>query len=71
VTEPEANKQSLDTPKPAEQALPEGEKVLTRRTGWTLTLDLRRSKVTVKEGENGEEWSQKVGEVGRDDVVVA
>lgn len=39
------------------------EKVLTRRTGWTFLWDLRRSKVTVTEGEGGQTWSQKVGEL--------
>ncbi|KAI1175315.1 hypothetical protein F4777DRAFT_550982 [Nemania sp. FL0916] len=40
-----------------------GEKVLTRRTGWTFDWDVRRSKVTITEGEGGETWSQKVGEL--------
>ncbi|KAK1673462.1 homoaconitase [Colletotrichum godetiae] len=41
----------------------EGEdKVLTRRTGWRLCWDLRRSKVIVTEG-SGESWSVKVGEL--------
>lgn len=40
-----------------------GEKVATRRTGWTFTWDIKRSTVTVKEGEKGEEWSLKVGEL--------
>ncbi|ROT37229.1 homoaconitase [Sodiomyces alkalinus F11] len=39
------------------------EKVLTRRTGWKFAWDLRRSKVTVTEGEGGKTWSQKVGEL--------
>lgn len=63
ITEPTQNRELLDSPKPAEQASPIQEKVLTRRTGWTFSLDLRRSKVTVTEGEGGETWSQKVGEV--------
>ncbi|KAM3074489.1 mitochondrial Homoaconitase [Clarireedia jacksonii] len=63
VTEPTHNKQSLDTPKPAEVATPPGEKVLTRRTGWKFVWDVRRSKVEVQEGEGGEKWSQKVGEL--------
>ncbi|PQE19187.1 Homoaconitase mitochondrial protein [Rutstroemia sp. NJR-2017a BBW] len=63
VTEPTHNKQSLDTPKPAEPATPQGEKVLTRRTGWKFVWDVRRSKVEVQEGEGGEKWSQKVGEL--------
>ncbi|CAK7209631.1 mitochondrial Homoaconitase [Sporothrix bragantina] len=37
--------------------------VLTRRTGWSLVWDVRRSKVTVTEGPGGESWSQKVGEL--------
>jgi homoaconitate hydratase len=39
------------------------DKVPTRRTGWKLVWDVRRSKVTVTEGEGGETWSQKVGEL--------
>ncbi|KAL7270012.1 mitochondrial Homoaconitase [Rhizina undulata] len=39
------------------------EKALTRRTGWTFTWDIASSKVIVKEGQNGEEWSLKVGEL--------
>ncbi|KAL2130868.1 hypothetical protein VTI74DRAFT_5842 [Chaetomium olivicolor] len=41
----------------------EGDKALTRRTGWKLLWDVRRSKVTVTEGEGGQTWSQKVGEL--------
>ncbi|KAF6826467.1 Homoaconitase, mitochondrial [Colletotrichum plurivorum] len=41
----------------------DSEKVLTRRTGWTLKWDLRRSKVTVTEGAGGASWSVKVGEL--------
>ncbi|TKX27692.1 homoaconitase [Elsinoe australis] len=61
VTEPKGNAESLDTPKPADMSVKE--KKLTRRTGWTFTWDVRRSKVVVKEGENGEEWEQAVGEL--------
>jgi len=39
------------------------DKALTRRTGWKLVWDVRRSKVVVTEGEGGETWSQKVGEL--------
>ncbi|KAI9768509.1 MAG: mitochondrial Homoaconitase [Geoglossum umbratile] len=39
-----------------------GEKVLTRRTGWTLEWDVRRSKVTITESD-GKSWSQKVAEL--------
>ena len=63
VKEPSLNKESLDSPPPAEQASPENEKVLTRRTGWTFLWDVRRSKVVITEGEGGETWSQKVGEL--------
>lgn len=37
-------------------------KVLTRRTGWTLTWDITRSVVEVQEGEGGEKWQEQVGE---------
>ncbi|KAI1117066.1 homoaconitase [Nemania sp. NC0429] len=36
---------------------------LTRRTGWTLTWDVSRSVVEVREGADGETWSEKVGEM--------
>lgn len=39
------------------------EKKPTRRTGWTLTWDVKRSVVEVTEGEGGETWTEKVGEV--------
>ncbi|PHH71191.1 hypothetical protein CDD80_5467 [Ophiocordyceps camponoti-rufipedis] len=35
----------------------------TRRTGWTLTWDLKRSVVEVREGENGTVWTERVGEL--------
>ncbi|KAI0145526.1 mitochondrial Homoaconitase [Xylariaceae sp. FL1272] len=38
------------------------EKPLTRRTGWKLLWDVRRSKVVVTE-KGGESWEQKVGEL--------
>ncbi|OJD27192.1 homoaconitase, mitochondrial [Blastomyces percursus] len=41
----------------------DGEKALTRRTGWTLTWDVRRSQIEVQEGEGGAKWTQKVGEL--------
>ncbi|KIV93626.1 homoaconitase [Exophiala mesophila] len=37
-------------------------KVPTRRTGWTLTWDITRSVIVVQEGENGEQWEEKIGE---------
>jgi len=61
ITEPSQNRESLDSPPPAAQNVPEAEKVLTRRTGWTFTWDVRRSKVEVQEGEGGQSWTQKVG----------
>jgi homoaconitate hydratase len=39
------------------------EKQLTRRTGWTLEWDVRRSQITVQEGLGGPTWSHKVGEL--------
>jgi homoaconitate hydratase len=63
VTEPAKNKESLDSPPPAAQATPSGEKLLTRRTGWKFVWDVRRSRVEVTEGEGGATWSQKVGEL--------
>lgn len=61
--EPETNKQTLDTqpPGPAPQSVPLKAKDLTRRTGWKLTWDVRKSQVEVQEGEGGEKWVQKVG----------
>lgn len=61
ISEPEANRQSLDSPPPA--PLAEKDNVLTRRTGWQFEWDVARSKITVTEGENGATWSQKVGEL--------
>lgn len=39
------------------------DKALTRRTGWTLTWDVRRSRLEIQEGENGHKWTHKVGEL--------
>ncbi|MCJ1312041.1 mitochondrial Homoaconitase [Agyrium rufum] len=61
VTEPENNSKSLDSPPPAKQSTPKEEKALTRRTGWTFTWDVARSKVEVQEDQGGQKWSQKVG----------
>lgn len=63
VTEPAQNKQSLDSPPPGPESKPDQKKQLTIRTGWTFTWDVRRSQVVVKEGETGEQWTQKVGEL--------
>ncbi|KAA8643207.1 homoaconitase LysF [Aspergillus tanneri] len=40
-----------------------GDKSLTCRTGWTLTWDVRRSRIEVQEGEAGPRWTHKVGEL--------
>ena len=63
VKEPELNKDSLDSPPPAQQSSPGEEKLLTRRTGWTFVWDVKRSKVIITEGKRGHTWSQKVGEL--------
>ena len=34
-----------------------------RRTGWTLTWDIKRSVIEVQEGPDGEKWEEKVGEL--------
>lgn len=39
------------------------EKRLTRRTGWTFVWDVRKSRIVVREGEGGVEWSQDVGQL--------
>jgi len=61
ITEPAMNRESLDSPPPG--PVETFEKVLTRRTGWTFTWDVRRSKVIVQEGPKGKIWEQKVGEL--------
>jgi homoaconitate hydratase len=38
-------------------------RVLTRRTGWTLTWDVGRRKVEIDEGDGKSKWSVKVGEL--------
>lgn len=38
-------------------------KELTRRTGWKLTWDVRRSQIEIQEGPDGPKWTQKVGEL--------
>lgn len=63
ITEPSQNSDSLDSPPPAPPIVPIQEKLLTRRTGWKLVWDVRRSKIEVQEGEGGQAWSQKVGEI--------
>lgn len=40
----------------------DADKPLTRRTGWKLLWDVRRSKVVITE-KDGKTWEQKVGEL--------
>ena len=61
VDEPTANEQSLDAPPPGPVEVKE--RKLTRRTGWTLTWDVRRSIVEVQEGKGGATWTERVGEL--------
>lgn len=61
VKEPSLNKEFLDTPLPA--PLKETPEVLTRRTGWQLTWDVRRSKIEIDEGEGRQTWCLTVGEL--------
>ncbi len=61
IHEPSRNRESLDSPPPAPQATPRSEKVLTRRTGWKFSWDVRSSTVSVQEGESGITWQQSVG----------
>ena len=61
VIEPSQNKDSLDSPPPAPPK--QTPQVLTRRTGWQLTWDVRTSRVTIEEGEGKPAWSVKVGEL--------
>jgi homoaconitate hydratase len=63
IKEPSLNRESLDSPPPAATAQPVNSKQLTRRTGWTLEWDVRRSTVTVQEGPEGKNWNVKVGEL--------
>lgn len=63
IKEPSQNSQSLDSPPPAATAQPAQASQLTRRTGWTLEWDVRRSRVSVQEGPDGAKWDIKVGEL--------
>ncbi|KAB8416329.1 hypothetical protein FH972_024849 [Carpinus fangiana] len=63
IKEPEANEQSLDSPPPAGPNVPAQEKQLTRRTGWKLTWDVRKSTIEVTEGGGGERWTEPVPEI--------
>jgi len=61
IKEPSQNRESLDSPPPAPQAVPKTEKMLTRRTGWHFDWNVKNSTVTVREGETGPTWVQGVG----------
>ncbi|KAF1961292.1 homoaconitase mitochondrial precursor [Byssothecium circinans] len=63
MKEPSQNRESLDSPPPGATAQPPQAKQLTRRTGWTLEWDVRRSTVNVQEGPDGPKWNVKVGEL--------
>jgi homoaconitate hydratase len=64
ITEPAGNKenqQSLDSP-PPNPPTPR-EQQLSRRTGWTLVWDVKKSLIEVTEGQGGKKWTEKVGEL--------
>jgi homoaconitate hydratase len=61
ISEPKENRQSLDSPPPAPTH--PHEKVLSRRTGWKLVWDVKKSQIVVQEGQNGRKWVEKVGEL--------
>ena len=61
VVEPSHNRESLDSPPPNPPSVPQKEKLLTRRTGWTFVWDVRHSRVEIQEGADGPKWSQEVG----------
>ncbi|KAF2878513.1 homoaconitase mitochondrial precursor [Massariosphaeria phaeospora] len=63
MQEPSQNRESLDSPPPGAVTQPAQAKQLTRRTGWTLEWDVRRSTVSVQEGSDGARWNVKVGEL--------
>ncbi len=61
IFEPKENRQSLDSPPSAPtHSL---EKVLSRRTGWKLLWDVKKSQIEVQEGAGGRKWIEKVGEL--------
>jgi homoaconitate hydratase len=61
VFEPKENQQSLDSPPPA--PIRAHDKVLSRRTGWKLLWDVKKSQIEIEEGEGGRKWVEKVGEL--------
>ena len=63
IVEPVGNKeeqQSLDSPPPAMPS--PKEKMLTRRTGWKLVWDVKKSQIEVQEAD-GKRWTERVGEL--------
>ena len=61
IIEPSQNKESFDSP--PHVSLKGTPRVLTRRTGWSLSWDARRSKVEIDEGKGKPKWSMKVSEL--------
>lgn len=64
ITEPTGNKesqQSLDSPPPAPTKAVENQ--LSRRTGWTLVWDVKKSQIEITEGPGGKRWTEQVGEL--------
>lgn len=61
IHEPSRNRDSLDSPPPAPTMTPKSEQLLTRRTGWKLSWDVRSSMVSVQEGDSGPTWNEPVG----------
>ena len=64
ITEPKGNKenqQSLDSPPPGPTT--PREKLLSRRTGWRLVWDVKKSQIEITEGDSGKSWTEKVGEL--------
>jgi homoaconitate hydratase len=51
INEPAQNRESLDSPPLGPVTASPQAKRLTRRTGWTLEWDVRRSTMTVQEGQ--------------------
>ena len=66
INEPAQNRGSLDSPPLGPVTASPQAKQLTRRTGWTLEWDVRRSTVTIQEGPGGEKWSVRVSELPPD-----
>ena len=63
VVEPDLNKESLDSPPPGPEKKPVVKKQLTRRTGYRLHWDVRKSRVEVRDGEGRVIYQERVGEM--------